>query len=256
VRYDVAAAALRAHYPATGERNLEEAAGWLTHLDRFFAGRRLASIGPADAIAYAAARQGRGAANGTINRELAVLGRMLRLAYEHGTLLRLPILRKLKEAPPPREGFFEPAAYLAVRRRLPEDLQLAVTIAYTFGWRMRSEVVALAAGKWFSTPARSGWSPAARRTMTAASCTSRPSSKPCWRATSSASRPWSAASGASCPCCSHTSRADGLGRRGESFGKRGRRRARRRGARGCSAMISDARRCATSSGRACRTPWP
>ena len=144
MRYDVAAAALRAHYRATGERNLKEAAGRLTHLDRFFAGRRLASIGPADAIAYAAARQGRGAANGTINRELAVLGRMLRLAYEHGTLLRLPILRKLKEAPPPREGFFEPAAYLAVRRRLPEDLQLAVTIAYIYGWRMRSEVVALA----------------------------------------------------------------------------------------------------------------
>ncbi len=68
---------------------------------------------------------------------------MLRLAYEHGMLLRLPILRKLKEAPP-REGFFEPAAYLAVRRRLPEDLQLAVTIAYTYGSRMRSEVVALA----------------------------------------------------------------------------------------------------------------
>ncbi len=44
----------------------------------------------------------------------------------------------------PREGFFEPATYFAVRRRLPEDLQVAVTIAYTYGWRMRSDVLALA----------------------------------------------------------------------------------------------------------------
>lgn len=143
VRYEEAAAALRAHYTTTGERDLEEAQWRLTHLTRFFAERRLASLGPADATAYAAARQGQGAANATINRELAVLGRMLRLAYEHGTLLRMPILRKLKEAPP-REGFFEPEAFLAVRRRLPEDLQVAITISYTYGWRMRSEVLALA----------------------------------------------------------------------------------------------------------------
>jgi integrase len=143
VRYEAAAAALREHYRATGERDLEEAEWRFAHLDRFFMGRRLASLGPADATTYAATRQGQGAANATINRELAVLGRMLRLAYEHGTLLRLPILRKLKEAAP-REGFFEPAAYQAVRRRLAEDLQVAVTVAYTYGWRMRSEVLALA----------------------------------------------------------------------------------------------------------------
>ncbi len=122
---------------------MPEAEWRLTHLDRFFTGRKLASIGPADATAYAATRQEQEAANATINRELAVLGWMLRLAYEHGTLARMPILRKLKEAAP-REGFFEPATYFAVRRRLPEDLQVAVTIAYTYGWRMRSEVLALA----------------------------------------------------------------------------------------------------------------
>ncbi len=31
-----------------------------------------------------------------------------------------------------------------MRRRLSPDLQLAVTIAYTYGWRMQSEVLALA----------------------------------------------------------------------------------------------------------------
>lgn len=82
------------------------------------------------------------AANGTINRELAVLGRMLKLAYENGKLLRLPILRKLKEAAP-RSGFFERSQFEAVKRHLRPDLQVAVSIAYAFGWRMQSEVLTL-----------------------------------------------------------------------------------------------------------------
>ena len=142
VRYDEAAADLRQHYEATGTRGLDEADYRLAHLKAFFAGRRLASIGPADAMAYVAKRQAVEASNGTINRELAVLNRMLRLAYENGKRLRLPVIRKLKEAAP-REGFFEREAFLSVRRKLTEDLQVAVTIAYTYGWRMQSEVLSL-----------------------------------------------------------------------------------------------------------------
>jgi hypothetical protein len=67
---------------------------------------------------------------------------MLRLAAEHNKLLRLPIVHKPKEAPP-RQGFFDPEAFAAVRRRLPEDLQVAVAIAYTYSWRMQSEVLTL-----------------------------------------------------------------------------------------------------------------
>jgi integrase len=67
---------------------------------------------------------------------------MLKLAYEDGKLLRLPVLRKLKEAPP-RSGFFERERYEAVRRHLRPDLQVAVAIAYAFGWRMQSEVLTL-----------------------------------------------------------------------------------------------------------------
>jgi hypothetical protein len=68
---------------------------------------------------------------------------MLRIAYEASKLFRLPALRKLKEAGP-RQGFFEREQFAAVRRHLqPADLQLAVTIAYTYGWRMQSEVLTL-----------------------------------------------------------------------------------------------------------------
>src|SRR3989441_13131534 len=83
-----------------------------------------------------------GTANGTINRERSVLLKMLRLALERGKLARLPVIRGLKEAAP-RQGFFEAEQYAAVWRHLPTDLQLACDIAYTFGWRMQSEVLAL-----------------------------------------------------------------------------------------------------------------
>jgi integrase len=52
------------------------------------------------------------------------------------------VAHKLKEARP-RQGFFEREQYQAVRRHLSEDLQVAVAIAYAFGWRTQSEVLTL-----------------------------------------------------------------------------------------------------------------
>jgi integrase len=131
-----------AHYEATGSRNLEEAGWRLKHLDHFRGMRASRITGPA-INEYIIQRQRAGAANGTINREVAVLLlRMLRLGFEHQKLVRLPIVHKPKEAAP-RAGFFEADAFAAVRGQLPEDLQVAVAVAYTFGWRMQSEVLAL-----------------------------------------------------------------------------------------------------------------
>jgi len=142
VRYEATAADLKRHYEATGSRDLKEYARRVAHLDRFFIGCRVASIGQPDVDAYIVQRQGQGAVGATIRRELSTLTKMLRLAYENGKLLRLPILHKPKEGPP-REGFFERDQYDAVRRRLSADLQASVAIAYTFGWRMQSEVLSL-----------------------------------------------------------------------------------------------------------------
>jgi hypothetical protein len=122
IKYDEIAADLRGHYEASGKRNLEEADDRVAHLKRFFAGSKVASLGPNDFTQYALTRQKQGAANGTINRDLGVLGRMLRLAYENGKLHRPPIIRQLKEADP-RSVFFERDQYGAVRRRLPDDLK-------------------------------------------------------------------------------------------------------------------------------------
>jgi integrase len=105
------------------------------------------SIGPALVTDYVACRQQdrtrfqRPPSNRTINIELALLKRMLRLAYKNGKLLRVPPIDLLRESPP-REGFFEAHQYEAVRRRLPEDLRAAIAIAYTYGWR-KSEILSL-----------------------------------------------------------------------------------------------------------------
>jgi integrase len=141
VTYADAAAALRTHYNVTGSRNLAEAELRLAHLDQFFSGYRLVAVTTASCEVYAGKRQGEGAANGTINRELAVLGRMLRLAHEHDLLARVPKIRRLTEAAP-RAGFVEVTQFQAIRRRLPVDLQAAVTIAFTYGWR-RDEILTL-----------------------------------------------------------------------------------------------------------------
>jgi len=142
IRYDEIAEDLRRHYETSGERDLKEADARLKRLRAFFTGRRVANINATDAERYVQARQADGVGNSTINLELAMLMKMLRCAYERGKLLRLPVIHKLKE-PAPRQGFFEPEPFHAVRRRLPEDLQVAVSIAYTYGWRMQSEILSL-----------------------------------------------------------------------------------------------------------------
>jgi len=132
---------LRAHYETTGQRTLREVDTCLTPLKSFFTGYRASIISGAILTEYIQRRQAATVANGTINRELSLLGTAFRLGEEHGKVLRAPTIHLLKEATP-RQGFFEEADFRAVRARLPKDLRVAVTIMYTFGWRL-SEVMGL-----------------------------------------------------------------------------------------------------------------
>ena len=132
---------LRAHYETTGQRNLREADTRLIPLRSYFSGRLASAVTGALITEYVQRRQAATVANGTINRELSVLGTAFRLGEEHGKVARVPILHLLKEATP-RQGFFDEADFRAVRGHLPPDLGVAVTIMYTFGWRL-SEVMGL-----------------------------------------------------------------------------------------------------------------
>jgi integrase len=64
------------------------------------------------------------------------------LRTENDKFVRVPVISKLKEAPP-RQGFFEREPYETVRRHLRPELQVAVGIEYAFGWRCQSEVLTL-----------------------------------------------------------------------------------------------------------------
>ncbi len=144
LRFAETAEALLEHYRVTGSRNLRDVTTKLKPVRAFFDLYRLVSIDVASVTKYVNQRQAAGLSNGTINRELSILGKALRLAQERGQLLRLPKIHLLKEADP-RSGFFEREDFERVRRHLADrpDLQAAVTIAYTCGWRMQSEVLAL-----------------------------------------------------------------------------------------------------------------
>jgi integrase len=158
VRFEEVAQDLRDYYATTGKRDPQEVAKRLKPLLAFFAGRRVRSIGPADVTAYVKSRKtpivvpaeerdspprvkpGKG--NGTINRELGVLNKMLRLAHRNKKLAQVPVVELLAE-PKARAGFFERVQYEKVRENLRPDLQVATDIAYTLGWRVRDEVLTL-----------------------------------------------------------------------------------------------------------------
>lgn len=108
------------------------------HLRPWFGLLRADRLNTADAKEYVAARQAEGAANGTINREMAALQRALALGRIGGLIESVPHLPKLKE-PPARRGFFEPSQVDALVECLPEDYRPFVRFLYLTGWRV-SEV--------------------------------------------------------------------------------------------------------------------
>lgn len=147
VTFDDAAADLITEYTVNKRKSLNSLDGRLRkHLLPVFGGRRLAAITTADVRRYVAARQAeirvvrkarrqrvgktwveipavtRAPAAAQINRELAILKRILYLAIEGDKLTRaiaIPMLREHNV----RTGFFERAQFDAVLARLPAEVQ-------------------------------------------------------------------------------------------------------------------------------------
>lgn len=143
LRFDEAAADVVTDYKVNGKRSLRDVETRIRlHLEPFFGGRRMASITTADVRRYVAHRQEEGAANASINRELAILKRSYRLAVQAGKLLHRPHIPMLAEDNT-RVGFFEEDEFEDVREHLPEHLRGVVTLAYFSGWRVQSEILPL-----------------------------------------------------------------------------------------------------------------
>jgi len=113
------------------------------HLRPTFGDHVASRVNSNDIRAYVAARQKAGAANGTINRELAILRRAFNLARVAvpPRIQRVPHFPMLREAAP-RKGFLEDAQYRALLAELPEYLKPVLAFAFWTGCR-KGEILGL-----------------------------------------------------------------------------------------------------------------
>lgn len=128
-------------YRSRGLRSVGRRQEHFAHLAQAFARWRAQEITTDAVRAYTARRQQEGAANATINRELAALKRAFNLAIRAGKLWHRPYIPMLREDNV-RQGFFEPEQFEAVRAELPDYLYGAITFGYYTGWR-KGEVLSL-----------------------------------------------------------------------------------------------------------------
>ncbi len=111
------------------------------HLIPYFGHLKASLISTSSIQKYVARRQEEKASNGTINRELTLIGRAFNLAKQSGKLVHAPHVPKLKENNV-RKGFFEPEQFKSVHRHLPGYLKPFTHFDYITGWR-KSEVSGL-----------------------------------------------------------------------------------------------------------------
>jgi integrase len=119
------------------DKNIIRAELSVRHLKVEFEGMRVTAITTPRINIYIEKRLAEGAANATINRELAALKRMLNQAAKQTPpkVDRVPYIPMLKENNV-RKGFFEHGDFLALRDALPYHLKGFVTFGYKVGWRI------------------------------------------------------------------------------------------------------------------------
>ena len=120
----------------------EETIGGLKALDDFFGfalpdklGPPLAHITTDTAREFVRSRQAAGVGNAWINRSLALLRRMLRLAHEDSKIQLIPKIHFLKE-PSPRLGFLELDKFEELVGLLPTHLRPLIIFLYFCGSRL------------------------------------------------------------------------------------------------------------------------
>jgi len=134
-------------YHERGNRSLttnadgEETINGLKQLDDFFGfgpdkpGPTLTQITTETSREFARKRLAQGAGNAMVNRSLAMLRRMLRIAHEDGRTQHVPKIRFLKE-PPARQGFLELEKFDELVNLFPTHLKPLITFLYYCGARV------------------------------------------------------------------------------------------------------------------------
>jgi integrase len=149
--------ALLLDYKTNGKRHDWASLVVRVHLRPFFGAMMASSVGTDQIQGYIAARQKPTkrtlpnkktrnippASNGTINREFTLLRRAFNLGKRASPpkVSAVPKIPKLAENPP-RKGFFEHDAFIAVRQALPEEIRPVISFAYYTGCR-KGEILGL-----------------------------------------------------------------------------------------------------------------
>jgi integrase len=153
VTYEDLRAMLLENYKTNERRSLDRLEDAVAHLSGFFGMRRALDITADRITSYVAQRKDEGAANATINRELAALKRMFRLGEIAGKVAYCPHVEMLEERNT-RTGFFEEPDFQAILRHLSDDLKPVAEVAYVTGWRVKSELLSR---QWADVDFKSGW---------------------------------------------------------------------------------------------------
>jgi integrase len=147
ITYGQLRAGLLSNYVERGNRSLEtradgqETIGGLKALDEFFGfseespGASVTQITTDAGRKFVRERQAAGFSAATINRSLACLRRMLRIAYEDGKLQVVPVIRLLKE-PAARKGFLPVEKFEELLGALPSYLRPLILLLYWCGVRL------------------------------------------------------------------------------------------------------------------------
>jgi len=131
---------LLTEYRVNGRASLDRMEELVAHVRPVFGDARAAMVKTPDVRTYIDARQREGAANATINRELAALKRAYSLGLQAEKILTKPHIPTLEENNV-RTGFFEREQFESVRAELPDYLRPVMTFAYITGWRIPSEIL-------------------------------------------------------------------------------------------------------------------
>ena len=129
---------IRADYVNNGNDSLPRLNQSLAHLERWFGEDRASRITDERVELYKAARLEEKAKPATVNRELAALRRMFKLARRR---VPFPPLITMLQERNVRRGFFEEEQFRAVLSQLPAYVQPVAEVAYVTGWRVPSEVL-------------------------------------------------------------------------------------------------------------------